>query len=205
MQAERITAEDARKTGTTTLGMVCKDCVVVAAESKVTMGYLVSSKEFPKLYQIDDRIVMTVSGGVGDAQSVVRILKAEINIYKLTRNAELTIKGVSTLLANIQQNSRFYPYMLMPIIAGFDRTGTRVFSVDPAGGIGEDAYTSTGSGSPFAYGVLEDGYRKDMTREEGIDLAVRAIKAARERDIASGGKNIDIAVIDKNGTEFLRK
>src|SRR3989338_10103544 len=90
MQAERITAEDARKTGTTTLGMVCKDCVVVAAESKVTMGYLVSSKEFPKLYQIDDRIVMTVSGGVGDAQSVVRILRAEINIYKLTRDRKST-------------------------------------------------------------------------------------------------------------------
>jgi proteasome beta subunit len=197
--------KEAAKTGTTTLGIVCKDAVVVATESKVTMGNLISSKEFPKLFQIDDKMVMTVSGGVGDAQNIVRVLKAEINIYKLTRNSELTVKGVSTLLANIQQNARYYPYMLMPIIAGVDKEGMHVYSVDPMGGIGEDEYTSTGSGSPFAYGVLEDGYKKDMTREEGIDLAVRAVSAARQRDAASGGKYIHIAVIDDKGVEISKQ
>ncbi len=197
--------ENQQKTGTTTLGMVCKDCVIIAAESKVTMGYLITSKEFPKVYQIDDRMAMTISGGVGDAQNIIRVLKAEINIYKLTRNAEMTVRAVSTLLANIQQNARYYPFMLFPIIAGIDKEGMHVTSVDPAGGIEEDAYTSTGSGSPFAYGVLEDSYRKDLTREEGIALAIRAIKAAKERDAASGGKYVTIAVIDKNGVEMITK
>ena len=75
--------ENQQKTGTTTLGMVCKDCVIIAAESKVTMGYLITSKEFPKVYQIDDRMAMTISGGVGDAQNIIRVLKAEIAYFHI--------------------------------------------------------------------------------------------------------------------------
>ena len=196
--------EQKLKTGTTTVGMLCKDCLVLGAESKSTMGWLIAGKEVQKIHQIDDKVALTISGGVGDAQALIRLLKAEINIYKLTRNSEITVRAIATLLSNILSQSRWYPYMFMPILGGADKDGLHVFSIDPAGGAEEDKFTSTGSGSPIAYGVLEDGYKDGMTRDEGIRLAVRAIRSARERDIFSGGKKISIYVIDKNGIEIVK-
>ena len=197
--------EQKLKTGTTTVGMVCKDCVVLGAESKSTMGWLVAGKEVQKIHKIDDKVALTISGGVGDAQALIRMLRAEINIYKLTRNAEITVRAIATLLSNILSQSRWYPYMFMPILGGVDKDGLHVFSIDPAGGAEEDKFTSTGSGSPIAYGVLEDSYKDGMTREEGIRVAVRAIRSARERDVFSGGKKINIYVIDKNGIEIVKE
>ncbi|MFA4819689.1 MAG: archaeal proteasome endopeptidase complex subunit beta [Candidatus Aenigmatarchaeota archaeon] len=197
--------EQTLKTGTTTVGMVCKDCIVLGAESKSTMGWLVAGKDVQKIHQIDDKVALTISGGVGDAQALIRIVKAEINIYKLTRNADITVKAIATLLSNILSQSRWYPYMFMPILGGVDKDGLHIFSIDPAGGAEEDKFTSTGSGSPIAYGVLEDGYKEGMARDEGVRLAVRAIRSARERDIFSGGKKINIFVIDKNGIELVKE
>lgn len=192
------------KTGTTTIGILFKDGVVLATETKSTMGYLVASKTSQKLYQVDDRLAITTAGGAGDTQALIRIVRAEINLYKLTRNAEFTVKAGATLLANILSNNRWYPYLAMLIIGGVDKTGPHIYSTDPVGGVEqEDKFTATGSGSPFAYGVLEDSYKDGMTKDEAVRLAVRAIRAAKERDIGSGGLWIDVAVIDKSGTEFI--
>ncbi len=195
--------EQKLKTGTTTVGMVCKECVVLASDSKSTLGWLVSGKEVQKIYPIDDKMALTISGGVGDAQALIRLLKAEINIYKLTRNAPITVKAVATLLSNILSQSRWYPYMFMPILGGVDKDGYHIYSIDPVGGVEKDNYTSTGSGSPIAYGVLEDGYREGMAKDEGVRLAVKSIRAARERDIFSGAKKIRVLVIDKDGVQWV--
>lgn len=193
------------KTGTTTLGMVCKDCVILASESKSTLGWLVSSKTSQKIYQVDEKIGLTTAGGAGDTQALARILKAEINIYKLTRNSEMTVKGAISLLANILSGNRYYPYMAMLIMGGYDKDGPHVYSIDAVGGMEEDKFTSTGSGSPVAYGVLEDSFKENMTKDEGIRIAARAIRAARERDVMSGGRDINVVVIDKNGYEPVDK
>ncbi len=191
------------KTGTTTLGIVYKDGVVLATDTKSTLGYLVSSKQAEKLLKIDDRIAITTAGGTGDTQALARILRAEINLYKMSRKTEITVKAAITLLANIMQSARYYPYMAMLVMGGYDKYGPHVYSIDPVGGLEEEKYTSTGSGSPVAYGVLEDGFREDMPKEEAVRLAVRAVRSARERDIFSGGKDILVATIDKNGIEFV--
>ncbi|MBI5060706.1 MAG: archaeal proteasome endopeptidase complex subunit beta [Candidatus Aenigmarchaeota archaeon] len=190
------------ETGTTTVGIVCKDAVVVAAESKSTMGYLVSSKNAQKVYQVDDKIAVTTAGGAGDTQAVIRMLKAEINLYKTTRNTEFTVKAAGTLLANLLNANRYYPYIAMLIIAGHDKEGFHLYTIDPVGGLEEDKYAATGSGSPMAYGVLENEYREGMARDEGVRLLVRSIRSARERDIFSGGR-INVIVIDKNGLEVV--
>ena len=200
-----IETQQKMKTGTTTVGIVCKDCIILGAESKSTMGWLIAGKEVQKIHQIDDKVALTISGGVGDAQALIRILKAEINIYKLTRNAEITVKAIATLLSNVLSQSRWYPYMFMPILGGADKDGLHIYSIDPAGGAEEDKFTSTGSGSPVAFGVLEDGYKDGMTKDEGVKLVVRAIRSARERDIFSGGKKINVLVIDKNGIEWVKE
>lgn len=200
---EAMETEQKLKTGTTTVGMVCKDCVILGSESKSTMGWLISGKEVQKIYQIDDKMALTISGGVGDAQAMIRILKAEINIYKLTRNAQMTVKAVATLLSNILSQSRWYPYMFMPILGGVDKDGYHIYTIDPVGGLEKDNSAATGSGSPIAYGVLDDGYKEGIPKEEGIRLAVRAIRSARERDVFSGAKKIRVLVIDKDGLQWV--
>lgn len=192
------------KKGTTTVGLIAKDAVVIGAEQKATMGYLVASKRAKKIYKLDDHIGLTVAGSVGDAQALVRLLKAQLKLYKLDRGP-ITVKAAATLLANILQGSKYFPYFNLLLLAGYDKKPT-LYSLDPVGGSDyRDKFYSTGSGSPFAYGVLETQYKDNMTIDEGIELVVKSIKAAIERDIGSGGKNLEVAVIDKNGYREIPK
>ncbi len=192
------------KKGTTTIGLIAKDAVILAAEQKSTMGYLVDSKVAQKIYQLDDHIGLTIAGSVGDALAMVRLMKAQLKLYKLERGP-ITVKGAATLISNILQGSKYFPYMNQFIIAGYDKEPA-VYSVDPFGGFDfKDKFYSTGSGSPFAYGVLEAEFKEGISVEEGIVLVIRAIKTAIERDIGSGGKEIQVAVIDKNGYRDLSK
>ena len=189
------------KKGTTTLGIVCKDGVVLATERRATMGTMIAHKVTKKLFKIDDNLGLTVAGLVGDAQVLARYLSAEVELYKLKRNTSMTVKAASTLMSNILSGRRYFPYWVALIIGGIDNEGGHVYSLDAAGGAIEDEYVTTGSGSPYVYGVLEDHYKKGLSTPEGIDLAIRGLNAAMKRDAASGD-GIDVAVIQKK--EFKR-
>lgn len=190
------------KTGTTTVGVVCKDAVIIGADRKATMGYLVESKDALKIHKLEKHIGITIAGSVGDAQAMIRILKAQFKLYKLERGP-ITLKGAATLLANILHGSKYFPYINQFILAGYD-SKPHVYSFDPFGAFDErDKFYSTGSGSPFAYGVLESQFKDGMDKEQTIAVVIKAIRAAIERDIASGGKGITIAVIDKDGFKEL--
>ncbi len=191
------------KTGTTTVGIRTKDAVVLASESKSTMGYLVASKTAQKIYPVDDRMALTIAGSSGDALAVVRTLRAEIALYKLENN-EITVNAAASLLSNILQSNRNFPYYVGLILGGYDSDGPHIFSIDAIGGMDEDKkFTSTGSGSPIALGVLENGYDEKLSKQEAIKLAVNAIKAAAQRDVFSGGEEIRVAVITEKGLEFV--
>ncbi|MGC8812103.1 MAG: archaeal proteasome endopeptidase complex subunit beta [Candidatus Aenigmatarchaeota archaeon] len=197
-----------RKTGTTTVGLICKEGVVLAAEKKSTMGYLVASKESVKILPVEDNIAITIAGASGDAQALVRYMKAECRLFEIQNNRKISVQAASTLLANILYSGRwtFLPYMVQLIIAGYDDSGPSIYTLDAIGSVEEEKrFFSTGSGSPIALGVLEDKYKDGLSLNEGIKLAVQAIKAAIERDIASGGKSIDVAVITKDGFKLLEK
>ncbi len=178
--------EDRLLKGTTTVGLVCKDGVVLATERRATAGNLISNKQTQKLFKIDQNIGITIAGLVGDAQVLARYLRAEVSLYRLRRNAQLTAEGAATLLANILNGNRFYPYYAWLILGGVDAKGAHVFSVDPAGGCIEDKFVSVGSGSPFAYGLIEETYSRDMSTSDAVDLALRGLTAAMKRDSASG-------------------
>jgi len=198
----KIEKPEIRATGTTTVGVACKEGVVLAAEKKSTMGYLVASKETEKIFDLEDHIAMTIAGASGDAQTLVRYMRAELKLFAIQNQRKITVKGATTLLANILQGGRwtFLPYMVQLMLAGYDVEGPHIFSLDAIGAIEEEKkFFSTGSGSPMALGVLEDNYKEDISISEGSKLAVRAIKAAVERDIASGGKAIDVVTITKEG------
>jgi len=189
-------------TGTTTVGIICNGGVVLATESQATMGYLVASHRAPKIHKITDHIAMTISGSVADAQQIIRIIRANVNLRRLELGRELSVRAVSQLTAILLFQNRLFPYITMLIVGGVDEEGPHIFTLDPLGSLlEEDKFAATGSGSVIAYGVLEDGYRENMPIEEAIELAKRAVKAARRRDIASGGK-IQVAVITKDGIKM---
>jgi len=186
------------KTGTTTLGIVCKEGVVIATETRATMGTLIAHKATKKLYRIDDHLALATAGLVGDLQVLARYLTAEANLYRLKRDSKIPVESAATLMSNIMNQRKFMPYYVQLILGGYDSEGGHVYSLDAAGGAIPDKYTSGGSGSPYVFGVLEDLFREDLTVDEGIDIAIRAVGAAKRRDSASGGMT-NIAVITKDG------
>lgn len=194
--------EDLKKTGTTILGMVCKDGVIIATEHRATMGTLIAHKATKKLYKIDNHLALATAGLVGDLQVLSRYLSAEVNLYRLKRENIMPVKSAATLMSNILNQRKFYPYYVQLILGGWDADGGHVYSLDAAGGAIPDKYTAGGSGSPYVFGVLEDQYKEDMSIDESVDLAIRAISAAIGRDSASGN-GIDVAIITEKEFKIL--
>ncbi len=186
------------KKGTTTLGIVCKDGVVLASERRATMGTLIAHKSTKKLFKLDDNIGLTTAGLVGDLQTLARYITAEVELYKLKRGVPMPVGSCATLLANILAGRRMFPYWVQLVVGGVDDKGPSVYSLDMAGGSIPDDYVTTGSGSPYVYGVLEDQFKEGMDLKDGVDLAIRALNAAIKRDAASGN-GIDVATITKKG------
>lgn len=187
----------ALKTGTTTVGLVCKNGVVLASDRRATMGYLIASKDIDKIYPLSDNIAMTIAGGVGDAQTLVRWMQAEIKLYSLRQGKRMTVNAAATLLANILVQYKYYPFFVQLLIGGYDDK-PRLYSVDMLGGVTEEKLASTGSGSPIAYGVLEELYKEEGSVADNLKVAAKAVSAAIKRDAASG-ERIDLVVVDGSG------
>lgn len=190
------------KTGTTTLAIACADGVVMATERRATMGHLIGHKDTQKLFAVDTHLALTTAGLVGDAQMLVRHLGAQAQLYRFKRDTAMPVKAAATLLGNILNASRFTPYWVQLILGGRDEKGGQIYSVDAAGGAIPETWTCSGSGSPYAYGVLEDRMTDNLPVKEGVDHAIRALNAAMRRDSASGN-GMDIAVIDEKGFRRL--
>ncbi len=196
-------SEQELKTGTTTVGLIAKDCVVLASDQRATMGFLIANKTAQKIYKITDRIGATIAGSVADAQNIMDLLKAEAKLFEIQRNRPIRVKALTRLLSNIMFQARG-GYLLQCLVGGFDDEGPQVFYTDYIGSVLPDKFTSTGSGSPVALGVLEAEYKDDLPKKKAIELAIRAVAAAIERDAASGN-SILVSVIDKNGYEEVDK
>lgn len=184
--------ENAVKTGTSTVGITFKGGVVVGADHRATMGHFIANKSVQKLFKIGDNLALTTAGLVGHAQSLSRTLAAEVQLFELRRQTQMTVKGAATLTANILVGR---PHWVQLLIVGVDPSGSHVYSIDSAGGSIPDVYCATGSGSPYMYGVLEDGFKDNMSRDEAVALAARALNASGQRDAASGN-GMDLAVIN---------
>ena len=188
-----------RKTGTTTVGLICKGAVILGADRKATMGYLVATKDAKKILRLEEHVAMTIAGLEGDGQALERYIKAELKLYRLKEGRRISVHAAANLISNILYSRRFYPYIVQLVVGGYDEE-PRLFSFDASGSIQkEDEYFSTGSGSPTALGVLEDNYKPGMEPEDAKRLVVRAITSATKRDIASGGSGIDVVVMDSRG------
>jgi proteasome beta subunit len=186
--------------GTTTIGVVCKDGVILASDTRVTMGFYVAHKQGKKVYKIDDHIGMTIAGSVADAQKVIDIITANAQLYRINLNRPMPIASAARMTSNLLFGAR--GLMAQILVGGVDDTGPHIFSLDPFGSLTEEKMTSTGSGSPLAIGVLEDKFQEGMSVEEVLPLIARAVNAAMKRDVASGN-NYNIIVIDQKGYREL--
>jgi len=188
--------------GTTTVGITCKDGVILASDTRVTMGYFVAHHKGKKVYKIDDHLAMTISGNVADAQRAVDILKVNAQLYRLNLARPMPVSSAARLIANLLFSSRYAPLIAQVLVGGMDDSGPHVFSIDPFGSITEEKCVATGSGSPIAYGVLEDKYKQDAAIKEMLPIVVRSIDSAMRRDAASGD-SFDVSIIEKKGYREL--
>jgi len=195
--------DETLKTGTTTIGIVCKDGIVLAADKRATSGNLIVNKHIGKIFEVARDMAITTAGTVSDAQLLTKLIKAELSLKEVRTNRKVTVKEAANLLAgmvyaNIRKMS-LIPGISHFVMGGKDSSGFYLFDIFADGSITEcDEYISSGSGSVMAYGVLETLYNKNISVEEGIKLSVKSINAALQRDSASGG-GIDIVAISKAG------
>jgi len=194
------------KTGTTTVGMVIRDAVVVATDTRVTAGFFVAHRKGKKVFPLANHAAITIAGRVADAQTLIDILRANINYYQIVRETPMPIQSIARLASSMMFSSRYFPFYAQLIIAGVDDSGPHLFNLDPFGSVTEERLIATGSGSPVAYGVLEPSYREDLDFNSAVELAFQSVSAAIRRD-AGSGDSIDVAYVlrDKGYGELSRE
>lgn len=187
------------KTGTTTVGIKTKNAVVLGADSKATLGHLSYDLEAQKLYKITDQIAVTNAGSVGDSLTIIRFLRSKAKLYETDRETHITPKALTTFLSNVLNANRHFPYAVQFVIGGVVEE-PQLFEVTPYGGIlTRKRFATSGSGTQLALSVLDQEYEKNMSEEEGTDLVIKAIAESKKRDIYTGGRTVNIIVIDKKG------
>jgi len=187
------------KTGTTTVGLVCKDAVILGTDKRATMSYFVASKTAEKLLKIQEHLYMTIAGGVADAMYLVDVLRAETALYQLKEERPIKVKSAGKLLSNILYQNKMYPFQVGLIIGGVtEEEGPILLGIGAYGSILPENFCAVGSGQNFSYGVLEAKYKENLTIKQGKEIIIKAITSSIIRDMASGN-GIDIAVVKKDG------
>lgn len=204
--------KDYKKTGTTTVGIVCRDGIILAADKRATAGYLIVSKKTDKIEKITDRMAVTTAGTVSDIQLLIKIIKAQLKLHFMRCGIELGVKESANFLSNLVYGNirkmSMIPGVSHFLFGGVDNTGFYLYDIFPDGSITDvDDFIASGSGSVFAFGVLDADYKHNLSVEEGVKLAVKAVNSAMQRDIASG-EGIDVITITpKDGVKkvFAKK
>ena len=194
------------KHGTTTVALKFKNGVIMLADNRASAGYMVASDKAKKLHSLAKCTAMSIAGSVADAQYLINLLRAEINLFQINREREMNTTLIGHLLSTVmyQQYRSYFPYFVGPILAGVDNSGSKIFPMDIAGSLTEEDWASTGSGSPFAIGALEASWHKDMEKEDAIKLGLMALRSAIKKDIATGD-GMDVLVITRDGIKKLSK
>jgi len=184
--------------GTTTLGFVFQGGVVIAVDSRSTMGSYIASQSVKKVIEINPYLLGTMAGGAADCSFWERELGRQCRLFELRNKERISVSAASKILANIVYGYRGYGLSMGTMIAGWDKTGPRLFYVDNDGTRLKGIRFSVGSGSTYAYGVLDSGYRYDLPVEEALELGRRSIYHATHRDAYSGGF-VNVYHIQKDG------
>ncbi len=203
MRVDAMEDKNIMKTGTTTVGIVAKDCVILAADKRATAGNFIAGKNVDKVVRINDYLAITTAGSVSDIQLMVKLIKAELQLKEIRTGRKASVKEAANLTSGlVYQSIRSFsmiPGIVHFLLGGSDESGNQIYEIYPDGSVSLiDNFVSSGSGSMFAYGIFESQWQKDMTEQEAVNMAVKAVTAAMQRDSASG-EGIDVVRIDKTG------
>ncbi|MFX1408955.1 MAG: proteasome subunit beta [Promethearchaeota archaeon] len=195
----------ALQSGTTTVGIIVSDGVVLGTESQATAGYYIATKQAQKLFEINNYTAATIAGGVADCQYVINQLRALSRLREVEEEKVPEPKYIASITRNILFSGRSF-FVSMMIVGGYsikEKAG-KLYGVDLLGTLyEEDKFLSFGSGSAFSIGVLESDWRPNMTKTQGLELIKTAITSSRERDAASGFK-IQLCTVDKEGFKQIQ-
>ncbi len=186
--------------GATTVGVVCSDGVILASEKRVSYGSLVLSRVGKKVFKITNRIGAACAGLVSDMQILIREVEAYAKLFRLDAGRPILVKSAAKVMSNLLFNRRLVPLITQTIVGGMDEEGASIYILDILGSVIPDKYAAVGSGAEIAVGVLEEGYKENMSVEEAKDLVVRAVKSAVSRDIMSGD-GLDFLLITNKGIQ----
>ncbi len=184
---------------TTIIGIKCADGVVLASDRRASKGGMIGSKACKKIYPIDDNKAIAIAGQLSDANYLINLVKAEAKLMEFSRGFPLTVKEIAKLLSNMLYTGMrsYLPYITEMLVAGIDQTGPNVYETDISGAVTDEKFTSSGSGSPIALGVLESMYKDGLATDEAAVIAEKAVKAAMERDPGSGNGVIVLTITPK--------
>ena len=186
--------------GATTVGIVFSDGVILASEKRVSYGYFVVSSVGKKVFKITDRIGAACAGLVSDMQILMREVEAYANLFKLDAGRPIPVRSAAKVMSNLLFSSRLFPLITQTIVGGIDEEGPSLHVLDVLGSVIPDKYAAVGSGAEIAVGVLENGYKENMTVKEAKELVFRAVKSAVSRDIMSGD-GVDFLTITNEGIQ----
>merc|ERR1719197_859343 len=173
--------------GTTCLAFKFKGGVIVATDSRATAGGYIASQKVKKVIEINPYLLGTMAGGAADCQFWERVLAKECRLYELRNKERISVAAASKILANMVYQYKGMGLSMGTMVCGWDKRGPGLYYVDSDGQRATNYMFSVGSGSTYAYGVMDTGYKYDMTVEEACELGRRAIMHAAHRDAMSGG------------------
>ena len=186
--------------GATGVAIKCKDGVVLGNDNRATWGYTVSSKNTKKVFKITETIGLTAYGLVGDFQMLVKILRAQANLYELDSGTNITTKSMGKMVSNYLYSRKMFPLYTNLVIAGMDETGPELYTLDAIGSLIPEDYGTTGTGMLLSIGILEADYKPGMTVAQGEKLVEKAIRNTIKRD-AMSGNGVDLLTITKSGSK----
>ncbi|MBN1216440.1 MAG: proteasome subunit beta [Candidatus Lokiarchaeota archaeon] len=178
----------------------CKDGVILGNDNRATWGYTVSNKSTRKVFKITEYIGLAAYGLIGDYQILVKILRAQANLYKLDTRERISTKSLAKLVSNYLFSRKMAPLYTNLVVAGMDKDGPKLYTLDAIGSLIPEDYGVAGTGMFMSIGLLEAEYKPDLTVAQGEKLVEKIIRNAMKRDIMSGN-GIDILVITKDGSK----
>lgn len=184
--------------GATTIGLVFSDGVILASEKRVTYGSMIMSKTVKKVFRIADQVGAACAGLVSDMQVLAREVEAQAKLFAFEAKRPMPVKAAAKVMSNVLFNRRMIPLITQTIVGGMDDDVPALYVLDVIGSLLPDTYAAVGSGAQIATGVLEDGYKDNMSQQDARALVLRAIKSAIRRD-AMSGDGVDFFIITKEG------
>lgn len=192
----------AKKTGTTIVGIVAKDCIVLGADTRATEGSIVADKNCEKIHYIASNIYCCGAGTAADTENTTSLISSQLELHKLATGRQTRVITALTMLKQMLFKYQGHVSAAL-VLGGVDVTGPSLYTVYPHGSTDKLPYVTMGSGSLAAMAIFEAGYRPYLPKEEGVQLVVKAIEAGIFNDLGSGS-NVDVVIIERDNTEIRR-